>query len=97
MRGVIAVAQYRLGHIDEAVELWETARATNPDLVTFRIPLLEHYESIGRHDEAAEIALEILAVNPTMTAEAAATHGFAARDPGETPALIVKLRQAGLP
>jgi adenylate cyclase len=97
MRGLIAVAQYRLGRTEEAVELWEAARAANPDLVTFRIPLVDHYESIGRHDEAAEIAREILAVNPTMTAEAAANQGFAARSPEESPMLIVTLRRAGLP
>jgi adenylate cyclase len=97
MRGVIASAQYRLGRTDEAVELWEAARAANSDLVTFRIPLLEHYESIGRHDEATVIAREILAVNPTMTAEAAASHGFVARSADEIPILIAKLRRAGLP
>ncbi len=97
MRAIIAIAQYRLGRTDEAVELWEAARAANPDMVSLRVPLLEHYESIGRHDEAAQIVREILAVNPEMTAEAAAKLGFAAHDPNETPALIVKLRRAGLP
>ncbi len=97
MRGVIANAQYRLGRTEEAVELWEAARAANPDLVTFRIPLIDHYESIGRHDAAAVIAREILAVNPTLTAEAAANHGFAARSPDAIPSLIAKLRRAGLP
>ena len=81
----------------EAVELWESARATNSDLVTFRIPLIEHYESIGRHDEAAEIVGEVLAVNPGMTAHTAANSGFAARPAEEVPALIATLRQAGLP
>jgi len=89
--------QSRIPPKEEAVELWEAARAANPDLVTFRTPLLEHYESIGRHDEAAQIAREILAVNPGMTAEAAANQGFAAHDPNEIPALIVKLRRPGLP
>jgi adenylate cyclase len=97
MRAVIAVAQYRLGQIDEAVELWEGARAANPDLVIYRIPLIEHYESIGRHDEASETVREVLAVNPGMTAEVAANSGFAARNPAEIPALIATLRQAGLP
>jgi tetratricopeptide (TPR) repeat protein len=97
MRAIIAIAQYRLGRTEEAVELWEAARAANPDLVALRLPLLEHYESIGRHDEAAQIVREILAVNPGMTAEAAANQGFAAHDRNEIPALIVKLRRAGLP
>jgi len=81
----------------EAVELWESARAANPDLVTYRIPLIEHYESIGQHDEAAGIVGEVLAVNPHMTASVAATSGFAARAPDEVPALTALLRRAGLP
>ena len=63
----------------------------------FRGALREPYEWIGRPDEATQIAREILAVNPAMTAEAAANQGVAARDPSEIPALIVKLRRAGLP
>jgi TolB-like protein/class 3 adenylate cyclase/Tfp pilus assembly protein PilF len=97
MRAVIALAQYRLGQTEEAVELWESARAANPDLVTYRIPLIEHYESIGEHVEASEIVGEVLAVNPDMTARVAASSGFAARVPDEIPALIAVLRRAGLP
>jgi adenylate cyclase len=97
MRGVIAVAQYRLGQTEEAVELWESARAANADLVTFRIPLIEHYESIGQHDEAAVIVDEVLAVNPDMTASVAASSGFGGRAPAERPALAALLRRAGLP
>jgi len=97
MRAVIAAAQYRLGQTDEAVALWEGARAANPDLVTYRIPLIEHYELIGQHGEASEIVREVLSVNPGMTAEVAANSGFAARNPTEVPALIETLRQAGLP
>jgi tetratricopeptide (TPR) repeat protein len=97
MRAVIALAQYRLGQTEKAVELWESARAANPDLVTCRIPLIEHYESIGEHVEASEIVGEVLAVNPDMTARVAASSGFAARVPDEIPALIAVLRRAGLP
>ncbi len=98
MRAVIATAKYRLGQTEEAVELWESARAANPDLVTFRIPLIEHYESIGQHDEAAKIVGEVLAVNPDITARVAASSAFAAaRAPDEVPALIAMLRRAGLP
>ena len=81
----------------DAVELWESARALNPDLVTFRIPLVEHYESSGQHAAAAEIVGEILSVNPGMTAEVAANAGFMARAPDEIPALLAVLRRAGLP
>jgi len=94
MKGIIAVAQYRLGRKQEAVALWEAARAANPDLVSYRIPLVEHYELAGRHEKAAEIVREILAVNPEMTAEAAAANGFAARDPEQAGPV---LRRAGLP
>ena len=97
MRAIIATAQYRLGQTEEAVDLWESARAKNADLVTFRIPLIEHYESIGQRDKAAEIAGEVLAVNPGMTARIAASSGFVARAPDEMPALIAALRRAGLP
>jgi adenylate cyclase len=97
MRAIIATAQYRLGQTAEAVDLWESARAKNPDLVTFRIPLIEHYESIGQHERAAEIAGEVLAVNPGMTAQIAASSGFVARAPDEIPALTAALRRAGLP
>jgi tetratricopeptide (TPR) repeat protein len=97
MRGMIANAQYRLGQTEEAVALWESARAKNADLVTFRIPLIEHYESIGQRDKAAEIANEVLAVNPGMTAQIAANSGFVARAPDEVPALVAVLRRAGLP
>lgn len=94
MKGIVAIAQYRLGNKDDAVALWEAARAANADLVTFRLPLVEHYETTGRHDEAAEIVREILAVNPGLTAEAAAANGFAARDPEKAEPV---LRRAGLP
>ena len=97
MRAVIATAQYRLGQTEEAVALWESARAKNADLVTFRIPLIEHYESIGQRDKATEIVDEVLNVNPGMTAQIAASSGFAARAPDEIPALIAVLRRAGLP
>ena len=48
----LATVLNSLGQTEQAVALWESARAANPDLVTFRIPLIEHYESMGRHDEA---------------------------------------------
>jgi len=97
VNAVLANAQYRLGQTEEALKRWERARAANPDLVTFRIPLIEHYELNGRHDEAAEIVGEVLSVNPGMSARDAATSGFAARSPAEIPALIATLRRAGLP
>jgi tetratricopeptide (TPR) repeat protein len=97
MKGVLAAAQYRLGQEEEAVALWEKARAANPDLVTFRIPLAEHYELAGQHQEAAEIVREILAVNPGLTAEAAASHGFVGREAERTAELAAVLRRAGLP
>ena len=94
MKGILAVAQYRLGRKEEAVTLWEAARAANPDLVTFRLPLVEHYETSGQHAMAAEIVREILAVNPQLTAAVAASNGFTSRDPAT---LAPVLRRAGLP
>ena len=97
MKGIMAIALYRLGQTDEAVALWEKARAANADLVSFRIPLVDHYEAAGQHAEAVAVAREILAVNPEMTAEVAANAGFVARDVDEIPALVANLRRAGLP
>ncbi len=97
MKGVMAVTLHRLGQTDEAVALWEKARAANPDLVSFRIPLADHYEATGQHAEAVEVVREMLAVNPELTAETAAKHGFVARGADAIPALVANLRRAGLP
>ena len=97
MKGVTALALYRLGQKEEAVALFEKARSANSDLVNFRIPLVDHYEAAGEHGRAATIVQEILAVNPGLTAEAAAKMGFIARDENEIPALMANLRRAGLP
>ena len=97
MKAIMATALYRLGQTEEAVLLWERARSGNPDLVSFRIPLLDHYEATGQHEKAAVVAREILAANPEMTAEVAARSGFVSRADEEVPATVANLRRAGLP
>ena len=97
MKGITAIAMYRLGQKEEAVVLFEKARASNSDVVSFRIPLVDHYEETGEHEKAVVVAREILAVNPGLTAAVAARSGFVARDEDEIPALVANLRSAGLP
>jgi adenylate cyclase len=97
MKGITAIAMLRLGQKDEGVSLLEKARAANPDLVSFRIPLADHYEAVGEHEKAVVVVKEILSVNPGLTAEVAARSGFVARDDDEVPAMVENLRRAGLP
>ena len=81
------------GRTQEAVEMFEQARAVNPDLILARIPLAAIYESEGRHEEARAVVQEILRVNPNFTADHAA-HLYAG---AATPERIKALRSAGLP
>ncbi len=53
-----------LGRGQEAAEIWERLRASNPDLIGSRINLAVHYEEEGRHEEAMAVAREILRINP---------------------------------
>ena len=90
----LAVAYVNLmaGRTQEAVEMYEQARAANPDLILARLPLAALYESEGRHDEARTVVQEILRVNPDFTADHAAQ-----LSPASTPERTKALRRAGLP
>ncbi|MCH8890622.1 MAG: tetratricopeptide repeat protein [Myxococcales bacterium] len=92
---VVAYVNFAAGRPEQAVELWEQARAANTDMIVARIPLAALYESEGRHEVARLLAQEILRVNPDLTAESAAElalgWGFAPDD------AIDHLRSAGLP
>jgi adenylate cyclase len=91
---VAASVNFGAGRSERAVELWEQARAANPDMILARIPLAALYESEGRHEEARTLAQEILRVNPDLTANSAtllAGGGFDTDDARE------HLRSAGLP
>ncbi len=61
--------KYLEAQIEEAVELWERARAASSLVAQDRILLVHYYESVGRHDEAQAIVQEMLSVQPEMTAE----------------------------
>ena len=80
---------YLTGNPEEAVKIWERQRAANPDTTTLRAALIEYYVSVDRLEEAREIAAEILAVNPDLTAEWLATHSLSPRD--EVPARTASL------
>ena len=48
-RIAIAFLKHRVGRTEEAVEIWERARAENPDLIRNRVGLVGVYETRGRH------------------------------------------------
>ncbi len=91
----MAYVNFAAGRTEKAVELWEQARAANPDMILASIPLAALYGSEGRHEEARALAQEILRVNRDLTAESATelvlALGF---DRDEA---INNLRSAGLP
>ncbi len=90
-----SMIRYLTGSREEAVKVWERARAAYPDTTTLRSTLIGYYVSVDRLEEARVIAAEILAINPDLTAEWLATHAIGPAD--EVPALAASLRRAGLP
>ena len=66
---LLGAMNYRAGREARAVEFWEQARRDNPDMIIPRAGLAAHYESVGRHEEAAILVKEILRVNPNLKAE----------------------------
>ena len=92
---MVAYTYFSAGRTEQAVDLWEQARATNPDMILARIPLAVLYESEERHEEARALVQEILRVNRDLTAELATElllmAGFDRDD------AIDNLRSAGLP
>ena len=94
-----AFVTHRVGRTEEAVEIWERARAENPDLIFNRIGLVGVYETRGRHAEAQAEVQEMLRVNPDLTAELAlggSIIGFT-MDANSRAQLRDRLRNAGLP
>ncbi len=89
----VAYVNLMAGRTQEAVEMFEQARAANPDLIPARLWLAALYESEGRHEEARAVVQEILRVNPDFTADHAAQISAGAA----TPERIKALRSAGLP
>jgi adenylate cyclase len=93
LRLTVPYLNLRAGRTQEAVEMFEQARAANPDLILARIPLAAIYESEGRHEEARAVVQEILRVNPNITADHAAQFSAETLGPEQTKAL----RRAWLP
>ena len=91
----------RAGRLDEAVALWERVRSADPEASVPRIALADHYQSVGRTEEARTLGKEILALNPDYTSESAAERlmGQAGEfgDPDLTARITARLRGAGLP
>jgi tetratricopeptide (TPR) repeat protein len=94
----IADINHMAGRTAVAVELWERARAANPDLIPARVQLAAVYESQGRHDEAQILIKEILRVNPEITTDVLSSRVLTAGLDADAQAEIRdRLRAAGLP
>jgi Flp pilus assembly protein TadD len=87
------------GQMEKAVELWETARAGNTDLLNARLALIDYYMSQGDPERAREVAAEVRSRHPQLTAELGAE--FAMRSSSgsasEEAVLLANLTGAGLP
>jgi tetratricopeptide (TPR) repeat protein len=59
--------QYLDGEIEKAIETWERARTEGLAPMPVLILLADHYESVGRHDDARAIAQAILSLQPGFT------------------------------
>jgi TolB-like protein/class 3 adenylate cyclase/Flp pilus assembly protein TadD len=95
-RAVLALAQFRAGRVEEAVQIWEAARASTPDLLPVLFSLGSYYEGAGRHEEARAVVAEIRRVNPELRADdigSKCSIGGSAEDS----ATRENLRRAGLP
>ena len=95
-QGPLALANMQAGRTQEAIGIWERIRAANPDSTLSRIALADHYEGMGRHEDARVIAREILRINPDLTAEQVA-QAYGRLRGGELAHLEENMRSAGLP
>jgi len=87
------------GQIEKAVDLWETARAGNPDLLTARLPLIDYYMSTGDEVRARAVAAEVQNRNPHITADLGVEFisRSSPRSASERAILLANLRKVGLP
>ena len=85
---------YLAGRKDDAVLLWQ--RSVGPDMVYPRAGLAQHYESIGRHQEAQRLVQEILEINPELRADGLPLI-FPMLSGGTGEKVIANLHAAGLP
>jgi adenylate cyclase len=68
-----------LGRMDEAVVLWERARA-NPDIIQIRLSLIEYYTRAGNTDEVRQLVDEVMQINPELTWGSISTGGLQLAD-----------------
>jgi adenylate cyclase len=95
---VVAAVNLAAGQRQEAMELLERLRASNPELINARIPLAAIYEQDGRHDEAQAVVEEILEVNADLTADTAINvGGMSALLASDVEEYRAALLSAGLP
>jgi adenylate cyclase len=98
--GFAAYVNLAAGRRQEAVELFEQARAVSPGSVPVRIALAALYEEEGAHEKAQAVVAEILRVTPDLTAERAMDLNQGLNQilsPEELARYSDYLRKAGLP
>ena len=95
----VGYLNYRVGRTEEALGIWELARAESANAIIARIGLAGVYESRGRHAEARTVVQEMLRVNPDLTAELALGIPMMrfVFDPETSSQFLDQLRNAGLP
>ena len=92
---VLATAHYLAGQHEEALATAQQTLSLAPDNVDARVVLVASLVETGRLDAAAEIAREILALDPDFTlARFAASQPY--RDPAVLERLVDALRRAGV-
>jgi adenylate cyclase len=97
---MLAFVHFAAGQSEEAIELFERGRESNPDLILARVGLAVEYERAGRHAEAQQAVREILKTNPQITTDAVVRlipglHSIF--NEAELENLKTALRRAGLP
>jgi adenylate cyclase len=93
----LGFANYMAGSHEQAVALWERARAANPDLIPVRVLLAAHYEGSGQHEKARGLVQEVLRGNPDCTADSAVSVVVVPLGPEAVRELRDQLLRAGLP
>jgi tetratricopeptide (TPR) repeat protein len=97
---MLAFVHFAAGQSEEAIELFERGRESNPDLILARVGLAVEYEQAGRHADAQQVVQEILKTNPQITNDAVVLliPGLdSIFDKEETEEIKAGLRSAGLP
>jgi len=92
-RLVLAAAQLGVGRTEEAEAIAQQGRAENADSIAPRVMLVGIYTEQGRLEGARALVVEILAVNPQLTAEQATM----VVPPDRRGSAIEDFRRAGLP